>query len=375
MLHPKRASARRTALLVLAAVLLAALLAGCGKKNEKQETGLPGAGQGKVIATYKGGEVTEGEFDKYTAFMEVSDPQTAMYLQIPQFKEQFVRQWALYKVLAGRASADQAKAADEDVKKFETDIGNALKTNADLKKTLDEKKLTVDEMKRIVKVLAAGNQIAKAKSDEFAKAVTDAEIKAEYDKVKSDYNIDTVRHVLVATTDLKTGKQLRTDEEALKRAKEVKDKLEKGGDWKTIAKEYSDDEGSKDNGGLYEKQQSKGWVTEFKNAANTQPIGVIGDPVKTQYGYHVMKVESREETPYDKLAQADKDQLKQTVVNAKVQDYLQAEDEKLDIKVTLPAEPSPSPSASPTASPSGSPAASPTATPSSSPTASATASK
>ncbi|WP_123042691.1 peptidylprolyl isomerase [Cohnella candidum] len=375
MLHPKRASARRVLFTVLAAVLLAALVAGCGKKNDNKanadKVGLPGSGEGTVIATYDGGQITSGEFDKYTAFMEVSDPQTAMYLQIPQFKEQFVKQFALYKVMYGRATDAQAKAADEDVKNFETSINDALKTSTDLKSQLDQKKLTVDEMKKIVKVLATGSQIAKAQSDEFTKAVTDAEIKAEYDKNKADYNIVTVRHVLVATTDSTTGKQLRSDDEALKRAKEAKDKLDKGGDWNAIAKQYSDDPGSKDKGGLYEKQQAKGWDTDFKNAANTQPIGKIGEPVQSQFGYHVIKVESREETAYDKLAQADKDELKQSVVSTKVQNYLQSEEEKLNVKVTLPAEPSASPSASasPGASASPSAPASPSvsASPSSSP--------
>ena len=48
-------------------------------------------------------------------------------------------------------------------------------------------------------------------------------------------------------------------------------------------------------------RQANGWVAEFKDAANTQEIGKVGDPVQSQFGYHVMKVESREATPYDKL--------------------------------------------------------------------------
>jgi foldase protein PrsA len=371
MLHRKRASVRRAWILALAAVLLAVLLAGCGKKNE---TGFPGAGKGDVIATYKGGEVTQGEFDKYTAFMEVSDPQTAMYLQIPQYKEQFLRQFALYKVLASRVTDEQSKAADAEVKTFETQINDGIKKDATLQKTITEKNLTVDEMKRIVKLLASGSQIAKAKEAEYTKAVTETEIKTEFDKNAADYNVVSVRHVLIATTDANSGQQLKTDEEALKLAKEVKDKLDKGGDWKAIAKQYSDDTGSKENGGLYEKKEAKEWVAEFKNAANTQEIGKVGEPVQSQFGYHVMKVESREATPWEKLSQANKDELKNNAVGTKVQNYLQDEEKALNIKVTLP-QPSASASGAPAATPSGpapsSASASPTA--SASPSASASA--
>lgn len=347
MLHPKRTSLRRASFLVLSALVLAALVAGCGKKNEEQASDVPGAGQGQVIATYKGGEVSSGEFDKYTSFLEITDPQTAMYLQIPQFKEHFVKQFAMYKQYASLSTDEQKKAGDEQVAQFETQLNDAIAQNAELKDMIKEKNLTNDDMKKIVKLLATGAQIPQAKADEFLKAVTDDEIKAEYDKNPSDYNVVTVRHILVTTADPTTGEQTRTDEEALKRAQEVKGLLDKGGDWTALAKEYSDDGGSKDNGGLYEKQEARVWVAEFKEAANTQEIGKIGDPVQTQYGYHVMKVEAREETPFDKLAAEDKDELKNGIVDAKMQAFMEDEETKLDIQVTLPEEPSESPSAAP----------------------------
>ncbi|MDB4868994.1 MAG: peptidylprolyl isomerase [Cohnella sp.] len=359
MLHHKRTSIRRVLVLTLAAVLLAVMVSACGKKNEAKGDQLPGAGQGKVVASYNGGEVTQGEFDKYMAFMEVSDPQTAMYSQIPQFQEQFVKQLAVYKVFDARATDKQKQDADKDVATFEKQFNDAVKKQPTLQDQLTQKKLTVDEMKKIVKVLSSANQIVKVKQSEITAGIKDADIKAVFDKSPSDYNIATVRHILITTSDPQTGQPKRSDAEALKLAKEVKDKLEKGGDWKTLAKQYSEDPGSKDNGGLYEKQQVKGWVAEFKDAVNKQEIGKIGDPVKVSYGYHVIKVESRTAVTYDKLDQATKDKIKQDIVNNKLQTYMQDEQQKLNIKVTLPAPPVPSPSASAPASSSSVPSASP----------------
>ncbi|MFC5701336.1 peptidylprolyl isomerase [Cohnella faecalis] len=360
MLHLNRRPYRRLAMIVMATVLLAALLAGCGKKEKG--TSLPGEGEGTVIATYKdGGKLTEGEFNKYADFVAITDPQTAMYLSIPQFKEQFVQQYISQKAFAAQATDAQLKESKAQIDTFKSQLEDALKTQEDLKKQLDEKKITVDELVQIAKIVSDASAVMKTKQDEFIKAVKDEEIKAEFDKTSADYNIVTVRHILIATSDPATGEAKHTDEEALKIAKEVKDKLDKGGDWTALAKEYSDDTGSKETGGLYEKKQAKEWVAEFKDAANKQEIGKIGDPVKTDYGYHVMKVESREPTAYDKLSQTDKDAIVQTLISPKMSDFIQKEQEKLEIKVTLPAEETASPSASPSASAPASPSASPSA--------------
>lgn len=360
MLHLNRRAGGRLLAVGLAAVLLAGSLAGCGKK-EKSNT-LPGEGEGTVIATYKdGGKLTDAEFAKYSGFVEITDQQTAMYLSIPQFKEQIVKQYISYKALATQATDKQKEESKTQVESFKKQLEQAIKEKADLKKLLDEKKLTVDDMVAMANIVSPASIVMQAKEEEFKKAVTDAQIKAEFDKAPSDFNVVTLRHILVGTSDPTTGEKKRTDEEALKRANEVKQKLENGGDWTKLAKEYSDDPGSKDSGGLYDKKQAKEWVAEFKDAANKQEIGKIGSPVKTEYGYHVMKVEAREEATYDKLPQTDKDAIVGTLVNPKMSDYVQKEQDKLEIKVTLPPEPSASGSAAPSASPSGSSSPSPSA--------------
>lgn len=382
MLHHKRRSFRQAAALLLTAVMPVALLAGCGNKDGDY----PGSSKGDVIATYKdGGKVTEKEFAKYTAFQMFVNPDKAMYMSIDQLKENFVKQYVVSKVFAPQISDENKKKVDESADDFKAQLKDELKgDNADqLKSYMDEQDLSIDEAYKFFKHEYAFQLYYQAKLDELKPSVTEDEIKKAYDADPSAFNIVTLRHILVQTVDQSTGASTRTDEEALKRAQEVKAKLDAGGDWAALAKEYSDDPGSKDNGGLYEDKASSGYVAEFAEAANTQEIGKIGDPVQTQYGYHVIKVEKRTTTAYDKLTDANKDTLKSDVAAKKVSDFLTAEQDKLDIKVTLPApaSPSASPSASgspgasgtPSASPSASPGASesPAASPSASPSASA----
>jgi len=86
----------------------------------------------------------------------------------------------------------------------------------------------------------------------------------------------------------------RNADQALARIIEVKQKLDAGGDFAALAKEYSDDTGSASQGG------DLGWfgrgrmVTEFEDAAFKLQPGQVSDPVKTSFGYHLIKVEERD---------------------------------------------------------------------------------
>ena len=190
--------------------------------------------------------------------------------------------------------------------------------------------------------------------------IKDEQIKAKYDEnVAKDphvYDAASVSHILIALKDPNDNtKDLRTKEEAKKLADEVKQKLSAGGDFAALAKEYSDDPGSKDTGGSYanERLATTSWVAEFKEHAETQPVGQVGDPFETTFGYHIMKVDKRGPATYEEV----KSELQEQLVSGLMSDFIEKELPALKYKSSLPA-PSPSPSA---ASPEASPAASPEA--------------
>ncbi|REE66495.1 foldase protein PrsA [Paenibacillus taihuensis] len=321
---------RKSLLLVLAGVLVITLMASCGKKNEEASGGVPGAGEGKTIATYKDGTVTDKEFKLYSTFFGVVQPQTEMYLSIPQLQEQFLREYIgykiLYKPLADKKQTDEEK---KNVDTFYTQLKQAVDADEATKKKVDDAGLTEKDIRYFF------TMISTIMKDQESK-ITDDQVKKQFDTVKDDYNVISVRHILITTVDTTTGAEKRKDADALKLAKEVKAQLDAGGDWTTLAKKYSEDPGSKDNGGLYEDQQAKSWVAEFKDAANKQPIGKIGDPVKTEYGYHVMKVEKRTPTAFDKLTAADKEELKSSLASTNLNKFMTDELPKQITKIDLP---------------------------------------
>ncbi|OUN00509.1 MAG: hypothetical protein BAA02_05870 [Paenibacillaceae bacterium ZCTH02-B3] len=351
MLHRKREGVAfrggprlRPGRLFLAGLLAVAVmaLAGCGKSLDSRRD-IPGAGQGEVVAHYNGGNVTRTEFDKYLGLHQFVNPLLAFYLSIGGMEEEFLREYVLAKHLLGSATDAQWEAAEEQAAAFRDELKTLVKEQPEAKEALKEAGLTVEEAVAVFKRFAAYQIIISDRQAELEAAVTEDEMRAEFEKSPQDFNTATVRHVLIATTDSQTGEEKRTEEEALQLAREVKDKLQKGADWNEIAREYSDDPGSKENGGLYENVKTGLWVEAFKKAANSQPVGVIGDPVKTEYGYHVIKVESRNEATFETLGEEDRAALRESVAYAKLDAFLQAEKDKLGISVVLPQEPEESP--------------------------------
>lgn len=340
-LNRRNASFRGLVIIALACVL-AGVLAACGSKDDG---GLPGEGQGEPVATYQGKTVTDVEFNKYMSLFELTSPMEAMYAQIwPEFKEQILERYIIYKEYAAKATSDDLKEAREKSAAFREQLDALLKDENQkeaVRQILDKSGLTSKEAERMLDMLISAELVLDRKFREIKDAVTEDEIRAEFEKAPSDYNIVTVRHILVATTDSATGEELRTEEEALARAKEVRAKLIAGGSWDELAAEYSDDPGSKMNGGLYADAKAGEWVEEFKQAANTQPVGVIGEPVLTSYGYHIIKVEKRDEMTFEKLPQETKDALLESIAGPRLNEEMRKEIEALAIEISLPQEETP----------------------------------
>lgn len=123
--------------------------------------------------------------------------------------------------------------------------------------------------------------------------ISDAQLKAQYDKNIQDYQVPNrvhVEHVLLSTV-RKTDAEV---EELKKRADDILAQAKKGANFEDLAKKYSEDPGTKDKGG------DLGWiiqgqtVPEFERAAFSLPKGSISDVIKTQYGFHIIKIIDKE---------------------------------------------------------------------------------
>ncbi|SDO16381.1 foldase protein PrsA [Psychrobacillus sp. OK028] len=157
--------------------------------------------------------------------------------------------------------------------------------------------------------------------------VSEDEIKAEYENIKNEIN---ARHVLV-------------EDEAT--AKKVKAELESGKDFAEVAKEYSTEEAAQSTGG------ELGWfgkgqmVAEFEEVAFGLEKNVISEPVKSNFGYHIIEVTDKrtiKESYEDKKAEIEKqlklDKADQSTLLPKVAKMMKDADIKIkdeDLKTSL----------------------------------------
>jgi peptidyl-prolyl cis-trans isomerase C/foldase protein PrsA len=329
---------KRFALLISVAALAVSLVSGCGKGEQDQAAKQPSADDplaqfpaltfpykedpNATLAEYKGGKLIGKEFAAFLRTLNFMNPQEGMMIEAADKAslENYLHQYMATKILAERAD-DKTKAASKELgeKTFEQIKTQYLSLlggdEAKFTKLMEQQGITKDE---VVGMMAAINDSVEV----LDKNLTDEALKAEYDKeLKADKNaftIASVRHILILTEN-------RKPEEALKIANDLEEKLKKGEDFATLAKEHSEDPGSKDNGGLYKDAYVNQWVPEFKEAALTQKIGEIGPPVKTSYGYHIIRVESRAEKTFDQA----KEELRKKALPEQYEKFVKEDLDKL----------------------------------------------
>jgi len=119
--------------------------------------------------------------------------------------------------------------------------------------------------------------------------VTDAELHEAYDKAKDRYVTPEKRrasHVLIQIPAGKDG-----DAVARKKAEDVLAQARAGKDFAALAKQYSQDVGSAAKGGDLGWAERSNFVAPFADVLFSTPVGEIRGPVKTQYGYHIIRVD------------------------------------------------------------------------------------
>jgi len=145
----------------------------------------------------------------------------------------------------------------------------------------------------------------------------------------SEEEVASVRHILLMTQ----GKSDAEKEEIHKKMEGILNRAKAGEDFAELAKEYTEDPGSKNNGGLYENFPKGQMVKPFEDAAFSVPVGEISDIVETRYGYHILKVVARNkikslEEPNPELEKQLKSRMKQQAY----QEYLKKLKEEQEYK-------------------------------------------
>ena len=273
-----------TILLIAAILTLSLLVAGCG---------------GKVVATVNGENITQQELDKEVDMYKAGLENQGADFSGEEGKEimDSLRQDVLNQLIDETLLMQEVEkrgleASSEEVQKEIKKIKDNFETEGEYKKFLAANGVNEPQLSDYVeKQLAVQKLVDDVTADV---KVTDEEVKQYYQENKENFTQPeerNVRHILITSEGSGMGSE-RSQMDAKIEAERLLQKIEQGTDFSQLAKEYSEDPGTKDNGGLLTITRGGGFVQEFEDAAFNLVEGEVSpSPVKTQYGYHIIKVE------------------------------------------------------------------------------------
>ena len=233
-------------------------------------------------------------------------------LSVQQFEKEVKDQIAQQKLLSAVSAAATVsdKEVDEQVKKQDSkvkfdyailtldDVKKEVKvTDVELKAFYDQNKQqyvnSIPEKRKARYILIDTSKVANSIP------VTQADLQAYYNQHQDEYRSPetvTVRHILIKTpTPDADGKiDPKAVEAAKAKAEDVQKQLKAGGDFGELAKKYSDDPGSAQQGGLLPPITRGRTVPEFEQAAFTTPKGQTTGIIRTSYGFHIIRVEDKQ---------------------------------------------------------------------------------
>jgi peptidyl-prolyl cis-trans isomerase D len=187
---------------------------------------------------------------------------------------------------------DGLVASDDEVAKY-------FDTHKDAYRIAEKRKVryvTVDQESLRAKAMVTGQQIERSYNDNIQQYSTPEQVRAS--------------HILIKTT----GKA-EEDDAAKKKAEDLLAQIKKGADFAELAKKNSQDEGSAVKGGDLDFFGRGAMVPEFDKTAFELPPGQVSDLVKTQFGYHIIKVAEKRAATTKTLAE----------VRAQIEDQLKYE--------------------------------------------------
>ena len=177
------------------------------------------------------------------------------------------------------------EVTDEEVDKKVNDVVKEV-ANGSKKKFLDQLKqqgLTEEQVRENLRMQLLQTEIVEAVTKDVE--VTDEDVETFYEKNKAQFTQPAtrlVRHILIAC---KKPEECRRDKA---RADDVYSQVRGGGNFAALARRFSEDPGSKSQGGRYQAVKGQS-VPEFDRVAFELDRGEISRPVKTQHGWHIIQ--------------------------------------------------------------------------------------
>lgn len=301
---------KRVMLITILVLVASMVLAGCNKSNED------------AVAKVNGQYILKADFDKnfdmlkktYEASFgsDIMSKSAGNGKTIEEtLKEKILEKLIIEEIILQNAEKSKVKVTDEDVTKEIDNYKNLVGGDEGFQEFLEKNNMTEDFFKKGMK----REMIMEGFKENFIKTLnfSDEDIEKQFNENKDSYISVRASHILV---------------EKESEAKDILNKLKNGEDFAELAKQNSIDPGTAQNGGDLGYFSKGEMVPEFEKAAFELNPGEISDVIKSDYGYHIIKVMDKQDT-----LQQLKDQVVQQLQNKKYDEKLNKlhDDSKIEI--------------------------------------------
>ncbi len=284
----------------------------------------------KIVATGRGFEIKQSQVND--AFVQIKASMAAQGQDVPETRRpelegQIIERLVATKVLLLRATADDRAKAKIAGDKFIADAKKQAPSEDAFNRQLVASGLTMAQFQTQINERAVCEEVLNR--EKKSKIVITAEqVKKFYDENPSQFEKpEMVRasHILIGTKDA-AGQDMNDGQKKEKKAQAEKilARAKKGEDFAALAKEFSDDPGSKDTGGEYTFPRGQ-MMPEFEAAAFSLKTNQVSDLVTTVYGYHIIKLSEKipaQKVEFTKVEKDIKEYLERKEVEKQLPDYI-----------------------------------------------------
>jgi parvulin-like peptidyl-prolyl isomerase len=303
-------------ILALAALLPALALAGCGGGEDESTADVPQ----DAIAVVGDKEIARADYERLVdqaektfKAREQDFPETGTP-EFEQLRQAIVRSLIEQKQFEIGAEELGVEVTDEEVEKRLQELKEQF-FEGDEKKYQDELEkqgLTEEQVLKDLRTRMLSEKIFEKVTSEVE--VTDADIQAYYEENKSQFETPAsreVRHILVKSK---------------AKADDIHGQLENGGNFAKLAKQFSEDPASKNEGGKFTAQKGA-TVAPFDEVAFELETGELSEPVRTQFGWHIIEavgdIEEATTQPLSEVEESISTTLLEEKKNQRINDWIE----------------------------------------------------
>ncbi|MCF6159580.1 MAG: hypothetical protein E3K32_13655 [wastewater metagenome] len=281
----------------------------------------------KVIATVNNEKILRKDLDAILNRFRPHVNPVAVASMEQQITEQLVTQALLRQFVTENKLSVKEEVVDKEILKMQENIkSNPATKDKTLEQFLELQGSNIEELRMAIRMSAAIEEYV-------SKNIDEKRMEEYFLENIQNFSGETVTasHILVDTKKAETQEEL---DKARAEVESIKKELNDGADFAELAKKYSDCPTGKTGGSLGSFPRHGVMVETFANAAFATEVGKVSDPVKTEFGYHLIKVTDR--TPAKDVNFSEvKDKVRYELVAIEMNNLIKDLREKGTVEVTL----------------------------------------